>query len=61
LEFGSLEDWLKFAWVLIALSEGIIDVNVLSGILELLEELVANGSGSLLLSAAIDLQTCVGR
>lgn len=61
MELGSLEDWLKLAWVLIALSEGIINVNVLGSTLEFLEKLIANRGRGFLLSAAINLQTCVGR
>jgi hypothetical protein len=43
LEFGSLEGRLKLAWILIALSEGIIDINILGGVLKFLKELLADG------------------
>ena len=61
LELGTLQGWLKLAWILIAFSKGIIDVNILGGILKFLKELLTNGGRILLLSAIIILKSVIGR
>ena len=61
MEFGGLHNGLQHARVLVALSKGVINVNVLSCVLKLLEELVANSGWVLLLGAFVILKTFIGR
>ena len=42
VELGSLKNGLKSAWVLVALSEGIINIDVLHGLIEFGEEVIAD-------------------
>jgi hypothetical protein len=56
-----MEDWLKLRGILIAYTECIVDVDVLSSILYLFKEGLADGTGDLLLSAVVLDETLVGR
>jgi hypothetical protein len=60
VELGGLEDGLKLARVLVALAEGIIYVNVLGRVGQLVVELLADGVRGFLLGAIVLLQALIG-
>ena len=59
MDFRGLQNRLQHAWVLVALTKSVIDVNVLSGVLELSKKLAADRRWVLLLGALVFNKTFI--